>query len=157
MNYKEVMIEKVSPQFKLVRVEANYTQDEMAHILGISKKTLIQIEKGRQMAGWSHVVVLCALFSQSAVLQGLLGDDPVEAVRTAAHGKIDWHKPITMGGKVWWQEIDAAEGFVVQQNRLSRHFRILDGENRRWYSAMERSDIQEVFERLVKEARGAKR
>jgi DNA-binding XRE family transcriptional regulator len=45
---KEAIIQILSEHFKLVRTEFDYHQDEMATILGISKKTLVQIEKGRQ-------------------------------------------------------------------------------------------------------------
>jgi DNA-binding XRE family transcriptional regulator len=48
----------------------------MAEIQGISKKTLVQIEKGRQEAGWSQVVAVWALFQESQILQHVLGGDP---------------------------------------------------------------------------------
>lgn len=47
---------------KLIRTEFNYSQEHMAEILGISKKTLVEIEKDRRSLGWSGSVVLCSLF-----------------------------------------------------------------------------------------------
>ncbi len=36
----------IQTKFKMVRIEAGYTQDTMAQTIGLSKKTLVQIEKG---------------------------------------------------------------------------------------------------------------
>ncbi|PIC67224.1 hypothetical protein CSV78_08645 [Sporosarcina sp. P16a] len=68
----------VSPRLKLIRTEMDYTQDQMAEIIGISKKTLVQLEKGRQEIGWATAVVVCALFRESALLRSVMGDDPIE-------------------------------------------------------------------------------
>lgn len=35
----------IQTKFKMVRIEAGYTQDTMAQTIGLSKKTLVQIEK----------------------------------------------------------------------------------------------------------------
>jgi DNA-binding XRE family transcriptional regulator len=35
-----------------VRIEAGYTQDTMAQTIGLSKKTLVQIEKERVLPNW---------------------------------------------------------------------------------------------------------
>lgn len=37
--------ELIQSKFKMVRIEAGYTQDTMAQTVGLSKKTLVQIEK----------------------------------------------------------------------------------------------------------------
>ena len=37
---------------KAVRKEYGFTQEKMAAVLGISKKTLVEIEKGRSSLGW---------------------------------------------------------------------------------------------------------
>ncbi|RCK09687.1 hypothetical protein DT075_36260 [Bacillus licheniformis] len=63
----------------------------MANVLGMSKKTLVQIEKGRSAAGWAHVVAVCALFRNSEVLQAVLGDEPLEVVETKVSNlKLSW-------------------------------------------------------------------
>ena len=59
MNREEIIM-LVSDKLRLIRAEAGYTQDKMAEIIGVSKKTLVQIEKGRVLAGWSTVVTVCA-------------------------------------------------------------------------------------------------
>lgn len=35
----------IQTKFKMVRIEAGYTQDTMAQTIGLSKKTLVQIER----------------------------------------------------------------------------------------------------------------
>lgn len=65
---REEFIKKVSSKVKLIRHEKSYTQEEMASVLGISKKTLVQIEKGRSTLGWQGAVALCTIFKNSEVL-----------------------------------------------------------------------------------------
>lgn len=82
---QETFIEKLSNNFKLIRVENNYTQDQMASILGISKKTLIQIEKRRSNANWTTVVALSALFRNSEVIKYTVGCDVLTIIEEIAH------------------------------------------------------------------------
>ena len=44
---KEFFVSELDRQVKLVRTEYGFTQDVMAKILGLSKKTLVEIEKSR--------------------------------------------------------------------------------------------------------------
>ncbi|GGF09107.1 hypothetical protein GCM10010954_04430 [Halobacillus andaensis] len=71
----------VSVKLKLVRVEAGFTQSTMSHMIGLSKKTLVQIEKGRLVAGWSTAVSVCALFSESRILRTALEDSPIKVIK----------------------------------------------------------------------------
>lgn len=48
---KEYITELISSKLRLIRAESGYTQEKMANVLGMSKKTLVQIEKGRSAAG----------------------------------------------------------------------------------------------------------
>ncbi|XQY93829.1 helix-turn-helix transcriptional regulator [Metabacillus sp. HB246100] len=142
---KENVIEIISNKVRLIRLEKRYSQEKMADILGISKKTLVQIEKGRILAGWSNSVVICSLFRDSEVLQSVLGDEPLEVIETIAHNGIDKPKDKTMGGRVWWKEIDKKGSFRLQQNLVSKHYRIIDGQQYRWFSSF---DKQEALLRL---------
>ena len=63
---------------KLIRTESGYSQELMADILGISKKTLVQIEKGRITGGWTVVVAVCALFKESEIIQNTFAGDPLD-------------------------------------------------------------------------------
>lgn len=72
---REEFIKIVDSKIKLLRNEKNYTQDKMAYMLGISKKTLVQIEKGRHSLGWTIAVTAYTLFKDSEILQLAFGDD----------------------------------------------------------------------------------
>ncbi|MBQ2846019.1 MAG: helix-turn-helix domain-containing protein, partial [Firmicutes bacterium] len=50
---REEFIKQIDGQVKLVRTEYGFTQDVMARVVGISKKTLVEIEKGRSSLGWT--------------------------------------------------------------------------------------------------------
>jgi DNA-binding XRE family transcriptional regulator len=148
---KETIIQLVSEHFKLVRTEFDYHQEEMANILGISKKTLVQIEKGRQTASWIQVISLCSIFQNSNILQNALGGDPIEVIQTIARSHYDWKRPRTMGGKVWWIEKEKKNGFILQKNMITNHYRILDDQDERWYRSWDEAYIRERFEELTKE------
>lgn len=145
---KEDLRSQVSEKMKLIRVEYGYTQNRMADCLGLSKKTLVQIEKGRTQAGWTTAVAVCALFQGSEVLKGILGDAPLEIVETLAHDQVERPTGKTMGGKVWWQNIDENETFILQQNLISQHYRIIDHQYQRWYSSFEKTESIERFQEL---------
>ena len=51
---KEQFILEMNRQVKLVRTEYGLTQEAMAMALGLSKKTLVEIEKGRSSLGWAR-------------------------------------------------------------------------------------------------------
>lgn len=145
---QEQVIEQVSHRLILIRTEAGYTQETMAAVLGISKKTLVQIEKERTTASWTVVVAMISLFADSEIIQSLLGDAPLEVVRTVAHKGLDRPKGKTLGGKVWWKEIENAKGFRIQQNLISHHFRVLDKEDYVWFSTFDEQEVLERFQEL---------
>jgi DNA-binding XRE family transcriptional regulator len=149
---KELIIELISTKIKLIRTEKGYTQDKMAEVLGISKKTLVQIEKGRSNAGWTNSVAICALFRDSEVLQSALGDDPLVVIETMAHKSINNFKEKTLGGKVWWKQIQEKGHFRLQQNLLiSQHYRILDEHDYRWFSSFDREDALDQLATLTRD------
>lgn len=146
---REEIILKVSEKIRLIRAEAGYTQDKMAEIIGVSKKTLVQIEKGRMYANWTTVVAVCALFRETETVQYLFGNEPLEVLETVARDGIDYRKEKTLGGKIWWREVKKKNGFILQQNILSQHYRILDDEYFRIFSSTEEKASLERFEELV--------
>lgn len=149
MNRDEI-IRLVSDKLRLIRTEAGYTQDKMAEIIGVSKKTLVQIEKGRVLAGWSTVVTICALFRETETVQFLFGNEPLEVLETVAREGIDYRRMKTFGGKIWWREVSRKSGFILQQNILSKHFRILDDKNYRVYSSFDEKQSKIRFKELIK-------
>jgi DNA-binding XRE family transcriptional regulator len=147
---RDEIIMQVSVKLRLIRAEAGYTQDKMADIIGVSKKTLVQIEKGRVLAGWSTVVSICALFRETETVQFLFGNEPLEVLETVALNGIDLRKTKTLGGRVWWRVISQKNGFILQQNILSKHFRILDEQNYRIFSSFDEKLSKQRFKELVK-------
>lgn len=147
---KEDFIEKVNLKLKLIRNEKNYTQDKMAEILGMSKKTLVQIEKGRGSLGWSGCIIVCFLFKDSEILKMTLGDDIEDMILSFAFGKYEKNYNKTMGGKIWWKNIKKKDSYVVQQNLISSHFRILNEENRKICSSFDEDYINLRLNELCK-------
>lgn len=143
------LISIVSQKLRLIRSEYNFSQDKMAEILGISKKTLIQIEKERTEASWTLVVAVCGLFRESEILKMVLGDDPIEIIETIIFKNMVTPKNITGGGKVFWKDINAEGKFKLQKNIISSHYRIIDGNNRRWYSSFDKEYISKQFKDLL--------
>ncbi|WP_064091778.1 helix-turn-helix transcriptional regulator [Rossellomorea aquimaris] len=148
---KEEIVLIISEKLRLIRTEAGYTQDKMANVIGLSKKTLVQIEKGRVMASWTAVIAVCALFKDSETLAASLGGEPLEVIETIAREGIDYRKEKTLGGKIWWKDIEKDEGYVLQQNVFSQHFRILDFEHYRIYSSFDENNAHKRFNELTKE------
>lgn len=132
-------------QVKLVRTEYGLNQEVMARVLGISKKTLVEIEKGRTSLGWTGAVALCAIFSGSQVLSGVLGGEAGELIRALAFQDLRPTYPRTLGGKVWWRFVETLGPYTIQQNLISQHYRALDREDGRVFSSF---DLDEVRQRL---------
>ncbi|GHH98582.1 helix-turn-helix transcriptional regulator [Neobacillus kokaensis] len=148
MNRDDI-IQLVSEKLRLIRTEAGYTQDKMAEIIGVSKKTLVQIEKGRVLANWSTVVAICALFRETETVQFLFGNEPLEVIETVARDGVDFRKSKTLGGRVWWKVLQKENGFILQQNILSKHFRILDDKHYRIFSSLDEEQSQLRFKELT--------
>lgn len=146
---QEELISIVSKKLRLIRSEYNFSQDKMAEVLGISKKTLIQIEKERNEASWTLVIAVCGLFRESEILKMVLGEEPIELVETLVFKSMSTPKNLTGGGKVFWKDIKAQGRFKIQKNIISSHYRIIDGNNRRWYSSFDKEYILEKFEELL--------
>lgn len=150
MNKQEI-VTLISPKIKLIRIEKGYTQDAMAEVMGISKKTLVQIEKGRTTAGWTNTIAICALFRDSEILYATLGDDPLIIIETLAHDHIYVSKEKTLGGKVWWKQMKEQGDFRLQQNIISQHYRILDANDYRWFSSFEKEAALDQLGKLANE------
>lgn len=146
---RDAFVKKVSEKLKLIRIENNYSQDKMAEILGISKKTLVQIEKGRASLGWAGAVTLCTIFRNSELLEMTFGGDPQDIILALAFIGYE-RREKTMGGKVWWTNLEGTDDFRIQQNIISGHYRILDGQDRRICSSFDleyiRKRLQEITE-----------
>ena len=147
---KDEFIAEMNHQVKLVRTEYGLTQDAMAKALGLSKKTLVEIEKGRSTLGWMGAVAFSSIFSASQVLSGALGGEAEDMILALAFEDLRPTYPKTMGGKVWWRTVETHGTFRIQQNIISQHYRALDDQDGRVCSSFEldtvRQKVQECLE-----------
>ncbi|KGP75957.1 XRE family transcriptional regulator [Desulfosporosinus sp. Tol-M] len=146
---KKQFVKLMDEKLKLIRTEYGLTQDKMALILGISKKTLIEIEKNRKSLGWTSAVALASIFSDSTILHDAIGGDVSEIIIALAFNDIDVDYPKTWGGKVWWKTISEEKCYRIQQNMFSRHYRLLDQENRRVYASFSLKETEELLEEIL--------
>ncbi|GFP76665.1 helix-turn-helix transcriptional regulator [Clostridium fungisolvens] len=146
---REEFIKKVDEKLKLIRTEKGYTQDKMAEILGISKKTLVQVEKERASLGWSVAIAACVIFKDSEILELTFGGDIDEIIISLSFANEQRKYAPTLGGKVWWNNIKSEKGFTLQQNIISNHYRILDSDNRRICYSFEIEYIDKRFKELT--------
>lgn len=145
---RETLICQMNGMLKLIRTEYGLTQDRMAVILGISKKSLVESEKGRRSLGWTEVVALATIFSQSQVLQNTFGGELSDIILAVAfEGEDNFYMP-TLGGKVWWNTILEKNGYKIQQNVVSMHFRILNPQDQRILASFHREKILKCWQSL---------
>ena len=141
-------VQQMNTMLKLIRTEYGLTQDKMAAILGISKKTLVESEKGRRSLGWTEVVALATIFSQSQILQNAFGGEASDIIGAIAFEDVEVQYPDTMGGKVWWRVVQEEGGYKIQQNIISQHYRLLNAEDQRIISSFDLAEVQEYLESL---------
>lgn len=139
---KNQFIAEMTHQVKLVRTEYSLTQEAMAKALGLSKKTLVEIEKGRSSLGWMGAVAFASIFSASQVLSGALGGEAEDMILALAFEDLSPDYPRTMGGKIWWRTIEVHGPFKIQQNIISQHFRALDDQDGRVCSSFELETVR---------------
>ena len=145
---KDQFIYEMNQQVKLVRTEYGFTQETMAKALGLSKKTLVEIEKGRSSLGWMGAVAFVTIFSHSQILSRLLGGEAEDMVLALAFDDLKPTYPQTKGGKVWWRYIESVGPYRIQQNLISQHYRALDGEDGRVYSSFDLETVRNYLEQL---------
>lgn len=140
MNRNE-FIDICNSKLKAVRAEFSLSQEIMAIMLGISKKTLVEIEKGRSSLGWSGSVVLCSLFSESQIIWESLGGNPLELIHLIAFEQSEPNYRRAMSVRVWWQTVLEEENYIIEQNIISQHYRLLSRDGKILASSF---DIQEL-------------
>ena len=140
----------MNSKIKLIRTEFDLTQEKMADAVGISKKTLVEIEKGRNSLSWSAAVAAAVIFADSSILADAFGGETSDLVKVIALSGLDAKLPDkTMGGRIWWQDIKESKGYRIQQNIISRHYRILDAEDRRFFSTFDQKEVEEKLKELT--------
>jgi len=134
---REEFVNKIDGKVKLIRTEKGFTQDKMAEVLGISKKTLLQVEKERGSLGWTTAVALCTIFKDSEILDSAFGGERLQIILSLAFENYEENYDKTRGGKIWWQDIELQGKYKIQQNIISKHYRILDDLDRRISSSFD--------------------
>lgn len=145
---REEFVKAVSSKLKLIRTEYGITQEMMSEVLGISKKTLVETEKGRRELSWTEVIAVVTVFEKSEVLQGITGGDAGDVIHALAFEDRHIQYPPTMGGKVWWRVLEEKDGMKLQQNYVTGHYRLLDKDDRRLISSFDRNEVEEYRDSL---------
>ncbi|ALM57417.1 MULTISPECIES: XRE family transcriptional regulator XdrA [Staphylococcus] len=140
----------IQTKFKMVRIEAGYTQDTMAQTIGLSKKTLVQIEKERVLPNWTTCVSICALFRDSDVLNSTFGCDPLEMVQTISRNHCAYPNHSTTSD-IYWNTIDSRNGFILQSNKVSDIYRVLNNETQPIFGTSKLREAETYFGRISKE------
>lgn len=124
-------IKKIDEKVRLIRTEKGYTQDKMSETLGISKKTLVQVEKERSSLGWAVSIAVCVIFKDSEILELTFGGNIEDIILSLSFSNVEQKYMPTLGGRIWWKDIEIKNGYTSQQNIISSHYRILDSKLRR--------------------------
>lgn len=146
---REEFIPLMDQRVKLVRTEFGLTQDKMALALGISKKTLVEIEKGRRSLGWTGAVACGTIFGSSSILQNDFGGELTDLLRSLALDNLAPSYPKTMGGKVWWTNVESRSGWRIQRNLISGHYRLLDPNDGRVVSSFHCETVRQQLDEEV--------
>lgn len=142
---KKEFIEICDFKLKLIRTEFSFSQDKMAIILGVSKKTLVEIEKGRSSLGWTGSVALCSLFSNSEILDSTFGGSPNDMILAIAFEGCEPYYPKTLGGRAWWHSEMENENYIIQQNVISQHYRLITKDGKRISSSFNLEDLMPIY------------
>ena len=94
----------------------------MAAALGLSKKTLLEIEKGRSSLGWMGCLAFCAVFRSSGILTAAVGGDPYAVSAALALEGKENAAPSQRG--LFWSVVFEEDGWCVSQNVISQHYRL---------------------------------
>ena len=127
----------IQTKFKMVRIEAGYTQDTMAQTIGLSKKTLVQIEKER-------------VLPNSDVLNNTFGCDPLEIVQTISRNHCAYPNHSTTSD-IYWNTMETRNGFILQSNKVSNIYRVLNPEKQPIFGTSKLREAETYFNRNAKE------
>lgn len=137
---REAFTKVIQSKFKIIRTEAGYTQDSMSQTVGLSKKTLVQIEKERIIPNWTTCVSICALFRDSDTLTSTFGGDPLELAQVLSRGNAFY--PDYLKESLYWEIIEKKDGWTLQRNKINDLHRVLNPENRPVHASyLERQSI----------------
>lgn len=107
---------------KLVRNELGYSQEKMSALLGVSKKTLVEIEKWRSSLGWQGAVTLCTLFQNTRGITLTFGSD-IPALLRALTEDAAYLQPVESPYATWVPILEL-NGKTIEQNAASQLYRL---------------------------------
>lgn len=82
---RDELIKKVSDELVNIRKESKLTQDELGNILGISKNTIVSVEKNGKTLSWAVVMSVVMLFNQANPIKSIIGEtSPLEIISQCA-------------------------------------------------------------------------
>ncbi|WCK56551.1 helix-turn-helix transcriptional regulator [Aneurinibacillus sp. Ricciae_BoGa-3] len=155
---KQTFDRMISEKLRLIRTEARLNQEQLADAIGISKKTLVQVEKDRKTLGFTAAALVGLLFRNSEIVQALFGESIVEILDLIAfHGidatptedSLEWIQEAKMkarykssGHRVWWKDEKAGAAYTLQSHILTGHLRIVDNANALHYYGMDRAEAE---------------
>ena len=143
---KEEFTQILQSKFKIVRTEAGYTQDAMSHTIGLSKKTLVQIEKERIVPNWTTSVSLCALFRESEALTNTFGGDPLELVQVLSRGSAIY--PNYNKEDLYWETLENARGYKLEFNKTNQIYRVINDRNQPLHASYIEREMRTYFDRV---------
>ncbi|MFS0788344.1 helix-turn-helix domain-containing protein [Shouchella sp. 1P09AA] len=141
----------VSRNVRAIRTESQLSENQLANALGITKKSVVQLESGQTRADWTLVCAICAIFQESEVLERLFGGDPLEVIKLLSDEQEKIIRSKTKGGKIWWKNIKSLGRYKLQQNVISQHYRIIDDLDYRLKSTFNKETAFETLDRLAKD------
>ena len=142
---REDFIRVCDESLKAVRNEYSINQEKMAYILGISKKTLVEIEKGRSSLGWSVSVTLCTLFEQSSVIVTAFGGRASAVILSIAFDSSEPEYRRAHTTRIWWNTVLEKNGMVIEKNIVSQHYRLVSQDNRIIASSFDIDDLTNLM------------
>lgn len=107
---------------KLVRNELGYSQEKMSVLLGVSKKTLVEIEKWRSSLGWQGAVTLCTLFQNTREITLTFGSDIPALLRSMTEDAA-YLQPVESPYAAWVPILALGEQ-TIEQNTASQLYRL---------------------------------
>ncbi len=119
---KKSFVQVLQKKMKMVRTEAGYTQDTMSETVGLSKKTLVQIEKERILPNWTTCLAICALFRDSQVLINSFGGDPLEIAQQLSRGICAY--PDIESESLYWETLDTRDSLLIEYNKKNELYRV---------------------------------
>ena len=119
---REEFIRSCDRKEKLVRNELGYSQEKMSVLLGVSKKTLVEIEKWRSSLGWQGAVTLCTLFQNTREITLNFGTD-IPALLRALSEDAAYLPPVESPHANWITILELG-GNLIQQNTASQLYRL---------------------------------